>query len=94
MDTLYLETSDSFPSGHAMTAVFAYGAIAYLITWSTKNRKWHTSLYTWAALLSLLIGFSQLYLGVHYLTDVLGGWATGMIWLFYLHFGCRKPEVA
>ncbi len=82
MDALYLETSYSFPSGHAMTAVFAYGAIAYLITSSTKNRKWRTSLYAWAALLSLLIGFSRLYLGVHYLTDVLGGWAAGMTWLF------------
>jgi membrane-associated phospholipid phosphatase len=82
MNALYLETSYSFPSGHAMTAVFAYGAIAYLIAGSVTNRKWRAALYASTALLAFLIGFSRLYLGVHYLTDVLAGWAAGIAWLF------------
>ncbi|MEN4011399.1 MAG: phosphatase PAP2 family protein [Chloroflexota bacterium] len=81
-NALYHETSYSFPSGHTMTAVFAYGIIAYLIASFVKNSKWRVVLYAAAVLLALVIGLSRIYLGVHYLTDVLGGWAAGSAWLF------------
>ena len=71
----------SFPSGHAMVSTAAYGALAYL-AWSRMP--------TWRARIALLLGttsllalicFSRLYLGVHYLSDVLAGAAGGVFWL-------------
>jgi membrane-associated phospholipid phosphatase len=63
----------SFPSGHAQVAMVFWGFIAYL---KKKN------LYTAAAVfMILIIGFSRVYLGVHYPMDVLGGWGIGFITL-------------
>jgi undecaprenyl-diphosphatase len=78
----YYETSYSFPSGHIMTALFAYGIIAYLLASFGNNGKWRVVLYAAAMSLALVIGLSLIYLGVHYLTDVVGGWDTGIAWLF------------
>jgi membrane-associated phospholipid phosphatase len=82
INAFYQETSYSFPSGHAMTSVFVYGAVAYLLGAYIPKRKGRYALYASAALLAFLIGFSRLYLGVHYLTDVLAGWSAGIAWLF------------
>jgi len=74
---LVTETSYSFPSGHAMmSSILAFAAIA--IFWRTKYRIPVTSA---ALLFMLLIGFSRLYLGVHYPTDVLGGWLVSAAWI-------------
>lgn len=81
IDTLYHETSYSFPSGNAMTAVFAYGIIAYLIASFVKN-KWLVVLIGAAVLLVLVIGLSRIFLGGHFLTDVLGELTGGSAWLF------------
>ena len=77
----YHETGFSFPSGHAMLAVVFYGLLAYLLVCTIPRWKWQAIFVLGAATLALLIGFSRLYLGVHYLTDVLGGWAAGSLWL-------------
>jgi membrane-associated phospholipid phosphatase len=69
----------SFPSGHAMMSMIIYGAIGYLLAVQFPQRR------VWIAgvtgLLIGAIGFSRLYLGVHWLTDVLAGYAAGLVWL-------------
>ena len=73
------ESSYSFPSGHSLTAMAFYGFIIYLIYKSKlKYKKVYMML---LSLLILLIGLSRVYLGVHYITDVLGGFTFS---LFYL----------
>lgn len=73
----------SFPSGHAFSAMTIYGFLIYL-TWkmggSTLLRIIILSAFT---LLIFLIGISRIYLNVHYLTDILGGYASGLAWLIF-----------
>lgn len=76
------ETSFSFPSAHAVISVVFYGFIIYLLLPKIKSRKLKTLKIFIASLLVLLIGFSRLYLGVHYLSDVLAGYIIGVIWFF------------
>lgn len=78
---VYLEKSWSFPSGHAILAVSLYGFLIYFFwkqfkSWGTKAGALFLGL-----LIILLIGFSRLYLGVHYLSDVLAGYMIGIFWL-------------
>jgi len=72
----------SFPSGHAMSALIGYGMLAYLLVvlW-THRRSTRISIVLGAALLIVAIGLSRLYLGVHYFSDVVGGYAAGVLWL-------------
>lgn len=71
----------SFPSGHAMISTAAYGALAYL-AWRRLGRgRARLALAGGTVVLVALVGFSRLYLGVHYLSDVLGGVAGGAFWL-------------
>lgn len=74
-------TGYSFPSTHSMVSLVFYGAIAYLL-WiylpSTRLRWFLTSSFV---LLIVFIGISRIYLGVHYPSDVLAGFAAGGIWL-------------
>ena len=72
----------SFPSGHAMVSLIAYGMLAYLLVvlWPNRRRT-RISIVLGAALLIVAIGFSRLYLGVHYFSDVVGGYAAGVLWL-------------
>ena len=71
----------SFPSGHAMMSTAAYGALAY-IAWSRlRTRPARIGLVAGTTALVTLICFSRLYLGVHYLSDVLAGAAGGAFWL-------------
>ena len=62
----------SFPSGHSSGAVTVYGSIAY----HEKNKKW---LWIVAGVLSFLVGFSRVYVGAHFPTDVLCGWVLGAL---------------
>jgi undecaprenyl-diphosphatase len=72
------DTSPSFPSGHAFGSAAIYGTLAMLAT-ARLRRRWQRSLVEYAALvIVLLVGFSRMYLGAHYLTDVLAGWAGGL----------------
>ncbi|MDR0137728.1 phosphatase PAP2 family protein [Metabacillus idriensis] len=75
----------SFPSGHAMNSTAFYGFLCYLIIKGTsakdRKRKWWISM---TAVLVGLIGTSRIYLGVHYLFDILAGFSAGMVWLLIL----------
>jgi undecaprenyl-diphosphatase len=71
----------AFPSGHAMISTAAYGALAYLAWSHVQTRQARLALVAGTAVLVALICFSRLYLGVHYLSDVLAGAAGGAFWL-------------
>jgi len=74
--------SYSFPSGHAMNSTIVYGMLAYiLITLRARQTAAKLGIVLFTVLLVLGIGFSRLYLGVHYPSDVLGGFAAGIAWL-------------
>lgn len=77
------EDSFSFPSGHATTAAAFYGFIAYLVIRSGKSWKTRISAVVSAGLIALLVDFSRLYLGVHYLSDVLAGNLVGLAGLLF-----------
>ena len=72
----------SFPSGHAMGSLIGYGMLAYvLVVLWIRGRRAQVSVVLGAALLIVAIGLSRLYLGVHYFSDVVGGYAAGVLWL-------------
>ncbi len=73
-------TSPGFPSGHAMSAVMCYGLLAYLLAPKLSARFWKVAVSATAGLIMLYIGVSRLYVGDHYLTDVLAGYALGVAW--------------
>lgn len=74
------QTGKSFPSGHAMSSTIAYGALLliFIPLIPAKKRKW--AFLAYGALL-LLIGTARLGLGVHYVSDVVGGYTLGLAWL-------------
>lgn len=73
------ESGYSFPSGHSMVSVALYGIIVYTIYKNVQNKyvKWISIVLL--SLLVLLIGFSRIYVGVHYFTDVVGGFTLGLV---------------
>lgn len=68
----------SFPSGHSFSVLIFYGMILFLCRHYMKNRSTANILTILLSFLIVLIGFSRIYLGVHYPTDVLGGWSAGL----------------
>ncbi len=75
------ETSPSFPSGHSLNAVVVSGIIAYLLLLHLRSRRARWAVVAAAVVYSLLMGLSRVYLGHHWLTDVLVGWTMGGAWL-------------
>lgn len=72
--------SYSFPSGHALFSVCFFGVLAALAARRVRNRWSRAAIWLAAAALALAIGFSRIYLGVHYPSDVLAGYAAGTVW--------------
>ena len=70
----------AYPSGHATQAIATWGMLAVVVSAgrAPRTRAW---LWATATLLALMVGISRVYLGAHWLTDVLGGWALGACWL-------------
>lgn len=77
---LLVEHGWSFPSGHASGALVAYGMLAYLLVRLTR-RGWHLPVVCAAIGIILLIGFSRVFLQVHYFSDVIAGYLSGAAWL-------------
>jgi membrane-associated phospholipid phosphatase len=73
------EVSYGFPSGHALGSLVLYGFLAYLL--ARRYPRKARSVYGAAVMLIAAIGLSRLYLGVHYPTDILAGYAVGWLWL-------------
>ncbi len=69
----------SFPSGHAMVSIVIYGFTSYIL--AKQFPEWRFWIYGLTVILIAAIGFSRLYLGVHWLTDVAAGYAAGLVWL-------------
>lgn len=78
---LYVEHSFSFPSGHAAIAVALYGFMAYFAVRNLKPISLKILTLVTGFLIALLIGFSRMYLGVHYFSDVWAGFLIGALWL-------------
>jgi undecaprenyl-diphosphatase len=76
-----LPGSPSFPSGHALYAASVFGGLAVLLTARLENRLLQLLVWLTAVALILLVGISRVYLGVHYPSDVLAGYAIGAIWV-------------
>jgi undecaprenyl-diphosphatase len=97
VDSGYTASFYSFPSGHATVAVAFYGTLTLLVAYNLRGRARWTVAAVGVALV-LLIGFSRLYLGVHYPTDILAGYLSALLWistvgtvLFTLH-SLRRGE--
>jgi undecaprenyl-diphosphatase len=70
----------SFPSGHSMMAAVVYLTLGALLARTQRDRRVKIYLLAVAVLLTVLVGASRVYLGVHWPTDVLAGWALGGMW--------------
>lgn len=75
------ETTYSFPSGHAMGSV-TLGVALTVLCWHSR---WRWPVLALSAAFVLLVGMSRVYLGVHYPSDILAGWAAGTAWVVAMH---------
>ena len=72
--------SPSFPSGHSLLSAVVYLTLGVLLARVTADRTTKIYFVLLAAMLTCLIGLSRIYMGVHYPTDVFGGWVAGLFW--------------
>lgn len=79
----------SFPSGHSMMAAVTYLTLAAILTRVHRSRLLKAYLLVAATVLVLLVGVSRVYLGVHWPTDVLAGWAAGAAWAAFCWIAAR-----
>ena len=79
-DPIATASGKSFPSGHAMLSTIVYGALL-VVLWPRVPPRWRPIAIVSAILIVVLIGFTRVALGVHHLSDVLGGSAMGAAWL-------------
>ena len=87
-----------FPSGHAVASVTFYSLMAYLLFPKMPSTFWKAVVVAAALFISLFIGFSRIFTGGHYLTDILAGYAVGIAWsgaaytLFEYYFQKKRIE--
>lgn len=79
----------SYPSGHSMVTMTFYMTLAYIVSKSIRDKSKKKWIYLFAYTMIILMGISRLYLGVHWPTDVLGGYLIGYV-LFYISISLLK----
>jgi undecaprenyl-diphosphatase len=85
-----VDASLSFPSGHAANSMITYVAVALLVPVAQRNRAIAVVL---AISLSIVIGLSRIVIGVHWPSDVIGGWAFGLLWVvIFMRLASARPE--
>ncbi len=89
----------SFPSGHAMSAAVVYLTLAVLLARTQEHRRLKAYLVGVAIVVTLLVGVSRVYLGVHWPSDVIAGWCVGSAWallcwavMLWLQRGSHTPR--
>jgi undecaprenyl-diphosphatase len=95
-------SSPSFPSGHAMGAFIVYGTVAYLVARLEPTKRLRFATWFVAIAIIVAIGVSRMYLGVHYPSDVIAGFAAGLAWVAFVassvtavqFFAPRRPVTA
>lgn len=85
-------TNFSFPSGHTLMGVAFYGLLIWWAAKSITNIWQRRIVISFLIALLLLIGFSRIYLRVHYITDVLAGFCIGITWLLFLLYIMKRAE--
>jgi undecaprenyl-diphosphatase len=84
----FLPHTPSFPSGHSLLAAVIYPTLALVVAGQLRRKRLAAYLVGSSLALAFLVGWSRLYLGVHYFTDVIAGWVTGLAWAL----ACRRLE--
>jgi undecaprenyl-diphosphatase len=84
----YVSTT-SFPSGHSMMSAVTYLTLGALLARSSERKRLKAFFLLLAGLLTLMVGISRVYLGVHWPTDVLAGWTAGTSWAIFCWFVAR-----
>ncbi|MEO3937999.1 phosphatase PAP2 family protein [Dermatophilaceae bacterium Soc4.6] len=94
------ESSASFPSGHALNSVVVTGVVVYLVLLHLHRKRTRSTVLVAGTVFALAIGLSRVYLGHHWLTDVVAGWLLGLGWLAVvvtvhrLHLTVRRARAA
>lgn len=76
----------SFPSGHSLASCCFFAGLAAILSGRVKSHRARTIIWIGASIMFLLIGLSRIYLGVHYTTDVIAGFAAALIWILVIRF--------
>jgi undecaprenyl-diphosphatase len=89
---LYIEKLSSFPSAHAALSFAFFGFIIYCLLRSRLSRVIKITLTTLSIFMIIAVGFSRLYLGVHYTSDVLAGYLVGLLWVLVAMHISKAPN--
>ncbi|MDQ3956599.1 MAG: phosphatase PAP2 family protein [Actinomycetota bacterium] len=91
LDAVYLVSSDAWPSGHAAVGAACWGALAFFGARKGRSKSVATTVWLIGGIIIVLVGISRVYLGVHWPTDVLAGWALGGFWVTVVAVATRPP---